>query len=181
MKAGLTLIKRLQYSVIKWETFIRKCFETELFPLGEKRENTLKNTLFCSRHLRVNINHIILGQMSPYPTVAEPVVRQMSLYPKVVVQYLQQDICPRTTPYMYSTCSRINVPVPHCGVQYLQLDRCPRTPPWLYSTCSRIDVPVPHRGCTVYSTCSRIDVPVPHRGVQYLQQDRCHRTPPWSW
>ena len=29
-------------SVIKWETFIRKSFKKKLFPLGEKRENTLK-------------------------------------------------------------------------------------------------------------------------------------------
>ena len=36
-------IKYSPWSVIKWETFIRKCFEKELFPLGEKRKNTLKN------------------------------------------------------------------------------------------------------------------------------------------
>ena len=28
--------------VIKWESFIRKSVEKKLFPLGEKRENTLK-------------------------------------------------------------------------------------------------------------------------------------------
>ena len=33
------------YSVIKWETFIRKSFEKKLFPLGEKMENTLKKGL----------------------------------------------------------------------------------------------------------------------------------------
>ena len=29
-------------SVIKWETFIKKCFEKKIFPLGAKMENTLK-------------------------------------------------------------------------------------------------------------------------------------------
>ena len=32
----------LKCSVIKWETFIKKSFEKKLFPLGAKRENTLK-------------------------------------------------------------------------------------------------------------------------------------------
>ena len=52
------------WSVIKWETFIT--VKKKIFPLGEKRENTLKTTpkatiafrafRFCTRHKRVNNN-----------------------------------------------------------------------------------------------------------------------------
>ena len=32
-----------KWSVIILETYRRKCFEKKVFPLGEKRENNLKN------------------------------------------------------------------------------------------------------------------------------------------